>query len=565
MSIRFRPILLLTFALLAGSPALAAPPTDCSTPRNAVDSLFGWLRPGSNQPAEAARCLERSGRTSEELQRLAKQAKELFDARGHRVLVDRLPDSADYADPQTGEARVVVHERLPDVVVERQGDGQWRWTRASLDQVEELHAETFSAVGERLMRNMPEWLRGAVFGVELWQYLALLLVFLVGFVLRKVIQFIVTNRMQSVAHRLGSRWVALLANAVAAPLSTLVMAGVVWVSYPQLRLPIGAALAVAVSVRVLATISFVWAAYRLVDVFSEAMSIRASRTESKLDDQLVPLVRRSLKVVTVIIGALFVLQNLDVDVGSLLAGLGIGGLAFALAAKDTLANFFGSIMIFADRPFQIGDWVVISGAEGIVEEVGFRSTRIRTFYNSVITLPNSKIADAQVDNYGARIYRRTYVTVRLSYDTTPEQMQSFVEGVRAIIRANEYSRKDYYEIHFSGFGEHSLDVMLYFFFKVSNWSEELRERHNVYLEVLRLAKELGVRFAIPTQRLHHEFVAAPGQPREVPTPPSFEQLQQIVRSFGPGGEMAQPAPKLVAGGVYAGKDIPPLEGAKKAG
>src|SRR5690606_33156269 len=113
----------------------------------------------------------------------------------------------------------------------------------------------------------------------------------------------------------------------------------------------------------------------------------------------------------VIMGGLFILQNLNVNVASLLAGLGIGGLAFALAAKDTLANFFGSIMIFSDRPFQVGDWVKIGDAEGIVEEVGFRSSRIRTFYDSLLSIPNGKIVDTPIDNYGARVYRRTFTTL----------------------------------------------------------------------------------------------------------------------------------------------------------
>src|SRR5690606_23763850 len=110
--------------------------------------------------------------------------------------------------------------------------------------------------------------------------------------------------------------------------------------------------------RLLIVVSVVWAAYRMVDVLAERMSIKAAATDSKLDDQLVPLIRKLLKVFVVIAGTLFVLQNLNVNVASVLAGLGIGGLAVALAAKDTLANFFGSIMIFVDRPFQIGDWVV---------------------------------------------------------------------------------------------------------------------------------------------------------------------------------------------------------------
>jgi MscS family membrane protein len=298
-------------------------------------------------------------------------------------------------------------------------------------------------------------------------------------------------------------------------------------------------------------LSLVWAVYRLVDVLAETMAAKAAVTESKLDDQLVPLVRKSLKVLTVIAGLLFLLENLNVDVTSLLAGLGIGGVAVALAAKDTVANFFGSIMIFIDRPFQIGDWVVVSGVEGIVEEVGFRSTRIRTFYNSLVTVPNAKFMEANIDNYGARQYRRSYFTLNVTYDTTVDQMQSFVEGIRAIIQNNPYTRKDYYEVHMSGFGAHSLDVMVYFFFKVKSWTEELRERHHVLLEIMRLAADLGIVFAFPTQTLQVDSLAAPGAERQLPPPLPRGELESVIRDFGPGGTKGQPGGHLVTHGYFA--------------
>lgn len=549
----FRSLLL---ALLAAVPlaASAAPPTDCETPRHAVEALFGWLQPDSLAPDLAARCLDPAGRSDEERALLARRIKEIYDGRSLYVQLDKISDSASYVDRGSGTARAIVHGKLPELYVERQADGLWRWPDAVLDRVDALHMETYAGSLDRVVERLPQSLRGTVFGVELWQYLALGLLVLVGLVLRKVIQMVAAVRLHRLEERFGHLWVAKMVASLDSPGATLVMAGVLAVAYPQLHLPIKAALVAEVAVRMIAVVAMVWAAYRLVDVVSEALAHRASQTESKLDDQLVPLVRRSMKIATVVLGALFVLQNLDVDVGSLLAGLGIGGLALAMAAKDTLANFFGSVMIFADRPFQIGDWVALDGTEGIVEEVGFRSTRIRTFYNSLVTVPNSKIADAKVDNYGARRYRRTNVTLPLSRDTTPEQMQAFVEGVRAILRANAFTRKDYYEVHFAGFGAHSLDVLLYFFFEVASWSDELRERHNVYLEVLRLAGALGVRFAYPTSTLLHEFVAEPGAPRQLPQPPPPERMAEVVRGFGPGGAQARPGDNELAGGWYAGQE-----------
>jgi MscS family membrane protein len=288
--------------------------------------------------------------------------------------------------------------------------------------------------------------------------------------------------------------------------------------------------------------------YRLVDLFTAWLDQKAQQTATKLDDQLVPLARRALKIFIVSIGTVFVLQNLNYDVASLVAGLGIGGLAFALAAKDTIANLFGSATIFASRPFQIGDWVVIGGStEGVVESVGFRSTRVRTFYNSLISIPNAKVADAVVDNYGAREVRRMKMTLGLTYDTTTEQMQAFVEGIRAILKANTFIKQDGFEVHFNSFGDSSLNVLVYSFLRVPDWTTELKEKHNLMLEFMRLAESLGVSFAFPTQTLHVDTLAQQAD-NEAQAVLTDDKLKELVEAFGPGGAESRPGgPKLTHG------------------
>lgn len=396
-----------------------------------------------------------------------------------------------------------------------------------------------------LTRHLPDGWHAVLFGIAMWQYCALGVLFLLGLLSRQVLHFVMVSRMKRLSKQLAQAWVASLVDVVASPGATLVMALLLGAGYPLLNLAEGPRSAIAAVVKTLVALAITWAAYRLVDVLAHRMAERAAGTESRLDDQLVPLLRKTLKVGTVIAGGLFILQNLRIDVGSLLTGLGIGGLAFALAAKDTIANFFGSFMIFVDRPFQIGDWIVAGGAEGVVEEVGFRSTRIRTFYNSLVTLPNATFTETKIDNYGARRYRRTSTTLNLTYETSAEQMQAFVEGARAVIEANPHTRKDYYEVHMSGFGSHSLDVMLYFFFEVADWSDELRERHNVFLELLRLAESLKISFAFPTQTLHVDSVRAAGEPSLRSARPSDPELARVVRDYGPGGALSRPSgPKL---------------------
>ena len=555
MLIRISVALMVLFA----TSLAVAQPHSCKTPRSAVSSLFDALQSGERDPQRASVCFQADERMSAELGRLAVQLKALFDSRGLYVDLGEVPSETDYVDPDSGRSEYTVHADLRGIVVARQSDGRWLWTSGSLARGAILYRESFQGVEAKLIRKIPPSLKGTVFDVALWQYLALFLVFVLGLAVRKVIQFVVTSRIRRLAETLGQAWASRVVDVFASPGATLVMAAMLWISYPRLRLPLAASMVVGGTVRVMVVVSIVWAAYRVVDVLAERMAIKAASTESKLDDQLVPLVRKSLKVFTVLAGSLFILQNLSVNVGSLLAGLGIGGVAVALAAKDTIANFFGSVMIFVDRPFQIGDWVVVDGTEGIIEEVGFRSTRIRTFYNSLVTVPNAKFTEAHIDNYGARRYRRSFFTLNLTYDTTPEQMQAFVEGIRGIVQANEYSRKDYYEIHMCGFGAHSLDVMVYFFFEVSSWSEELRERHNVMLEIMRLAEELGVSFAFPTQTLHVDSLAAMGAERRVPPPHPTDKLVETLEAFGPEGSRARPRGPTLSHGYFAGA-LPKREG-----
>ena len=255
----------------------------------------------------------------------------------------------------------------------------------------------------------------------------------------------------------------------------------------------------------------VWGAYRLVDLLAAHFTALAQRTESRVDDILVPLVRRGLKIVVAAFGLLFIAQNLNIDVTSLLAGLGLGGLAFALAAKDTVENLFGSVTVLVDRPFHIGDWVVIGDVEGTVEEIGFRSTRIRTFYNSVITVPNSTLVHSSVDNLGVRSFRRVKCMISIQYDTPPDRIEAFCEGIRELIRKHPYTRKDYYLVYFNEFADSALNILLYAFHQTPDWPTELRERHRLFVDIVRLAQRLSVEFAFPTRTLH--LASAPPEMR----------------------------------------------------
>jgi MscS family membrane protein len=350
--------------------------------------------------------------------------------------------------------------------------------------------------------HVPDLLQGRSFLLEHWQWAALVLLAFAGVVVDRLIRYALGVWLRKLLSSADHGRIAEAITRFEKPIGILTMAVVWWLLLGSLDLPPQALETLRFATRLMMAGAGVWAAYRFVDLASEKLSTLASRTESRVDDILVPLVRRALKIAVLAFGVLFVAQNLDIDITSLLAGLGLGGLAFALAAKDTVENLFGSVTVLIDRPFQIGDWVVIDDLEGTVEEIGFRSTRIRTFYNSVVTVPNSRLVNTAVDNLGARRYRRLKCMIGVQYDTDPERLDAFCEGIRELIRLHPYTRKDYYMVYFNEFSDSSLNVLLYVFFDTPDWATELRERHRLLVDIVRLARRLGVQFAFPTRTLH---------------------------------------------------------------
>lgn len=550
--IRNIPSLLLAALVVASvlSPNAADAAQQCVTPRQAVETLLNWQQPEQTDLSKAAACLDRSGvANSKEAQLRARQIKDVLDARGLFVELEDVPADAAY-ETAGGEKRFVLFRTLPELYIEKVGD-QWLWSATAVGSAARLHSETFLVDVGSIEQNLPAWARQELFGLSLWQMIGLFVLILLGFLLRLLVSLLLSSWARRAMVKIGAHWGDEILSKGSRPIGTLTAAIASGSLLPLLRLPVRLSQVGMVVVQVIAALSVIATLYRLVDLFTAWLEGKAGKTETKLDDQLVPLIRKAMKVFVVAIGSVFVLQNLNVDVGGLLAGLGLGGLAFALAAKDTVANIFGSATIFADRPFHVGDWIGVAGVDGTVEQVGFRSTRLRTFHNSVVSIPNATIADSVIDNFGARKYRRVTTTLGLTYDTPAQKVQAFVEGIRAIILANEHTRKDFYEIHFKNFGPSSLDIMVYFFFEVATWSDELRERHNVMLEFLRLAEALGVSFAFPTQTLHVESLAPQ---KEIPTHASKQapQLAEVVNAFGPGGTSSQATGIHITDGYFPG-------------
>ncbi|MFP5519965.1 MAG: mechanosensitive ion channel family protein [Bdellovibrionia bacterium] len=243
-------------------------------------------------------------------------------------------------------------------------------------------------------------------------------------------------------------------------------------------------------------------AYFAVDALGSVFASYAAKTDSKMDDMLAPFLTKTLKVLVIILGALILLQSLGLNVISLLAGLGLGGLALALAAQDTAANIFGSITIFLDQPFKVGDWIKVQDVEGTVENIGFRSTQIRTFYNSLISIPNSVVAKEKIDNMGLRRLRRIRHQLGLTYSTSPAKIEEFCNNLRYVISQEPKVNKDNITIAFNGYGDSSLNILVNFHIEVETIQEELALQQRILLDILALSHQMQVEFAFPTRTVH---------------------------------------------------------------
>ncbi|MEM9861719.1 MAG: mechanosensitive ion channel family protein [Myxococcota bacterium] len=541
-----RPLIAAWLIALAVPTVGHAQANPCDTPRQAAASFLDNLQEGAENGTEATRCFDWGDTPRAEREPLARKLKAVLDQRGLYIDLEDLPDER---EPEEVGDTLVLSSRLPEIELERGARG-WRFSRESVESIQGLYDATFSVDIEGFIEALPSWMRSPFLpGLALWQLLGLLLGVVVGLLARRLVANVVVGQGAKLIAR--SKLIAddNVLKRAGKPFGTLALAGVLWWVLPLLRFSVRVNQVGSIALRVMAAGAVVMVVYRLVDVGADILARRAADTETKLDDQLIPLIRKSLKVFVSAVGIIFVLQNLDVDVGSLIAGASLGGLAFTLAAKDTVANLFGSLSIFADQPFQVGDWVVIEGKEGTVEEVGMRSTRIRTFKESVVSIPNAVVANAAVDNFGQRRYRRCSLKLGLTYASSTDQLQAFVEGIRAILRANAHVRQDAYEVHFRDFGDSALEVVAYFFFTVNTWTEELRERQNVLLEIMRLSEALKVEFAFPTQTLH---VLRDGEGKSAA--PAAEKLAAIAESFGPGGDRSNADSGSLTSGFWPVKD-----------
>jgi MscS family membrane protein len=326
---------------------------------------------------------------------------------------------------------------------------------------------------------------------------------LAGFILRALLNSVVANRLIALAEKTETEADDVASAAIVNPLGLILpVVGI----YLAVRTMLSARPEWVVTsdkiFMVVSVLVITWTLFKLADALTILLNELAAKTDSKLDDQVVPLVRKALKIFMAILAFILIAQNLGYSVSGLLAGLGIGGLALAMASKDTLANLFGSIMILIDRPFHVGDWITFPGGDGVVEEVGMRSTRIRTFAKTVVSIPNQALANATVENHSLMPKRRIKFTLGVTYESTVDQVRGLVARIEEYLKSNSDIDQEFMLVKFTTFNDSSLDIFVYCFTVTTDWTKHLSVKQDVNLKIMSLVEEMGMGIAFPTQTVH---------------------------------------------------------------
>ncbi|MFC1822844.1 mechanosensitive ion channel family protein [Thermodesulfobacteriota bacterium] len=353
-----------------------------------------------------------------------------------------------------------------------------------------------------------------IIGNQLWRILALFGVILISMLLGKIVRFF----LQKSAQRFESRDRLILSTTLSAlgrgSVFLLAAFGIsIGLTFLALKSKVAEVSTTLSSI--LLSIGIGYFLYWLVDIPGNWLAKMAKKTESKLDDMIVPVIRKSLRVTVFILVLVQIAQILsDKPITSIIAGLGIGGLAIALGAQDTIKNFFGSVVLFMDKPFEIGDRVVIDGHDGPVEEVGLRSTKIRTLDGHLVTVPNGELAGKTIQNIGKRPFIKRTVNITITYDTPPEKIDRALEIIKGILDNHEGMDEGRPpRVFFNNFNDASLNIMVIYWYHPPKYWDYMAFTEKFNREVFRRFNEEGIDFAFPTQTVY--LAGDPSRPLSV--------------------------------------------------
>jgi MscS family membrane protein len=340
------------------------------------------------------------------------------------------------------------------------------------------------------------------FGNTLWQYILFAIVFVGSFLIAKVVYFILKHKVSKMASRTKTQFDEMIVSIIKGPLSMVISIIGLTIALQFLTLEPGMLGFFSALLSVLISIALIWFFMRFVEVFVDAYIVpRAAKTDSKLDDEIVPVLKKALKALVIIFGILSMASNFGYDITAMIAVLGVAGIGIGFALKDTMENMLSGVLIYMDRPFRIGDRIKLAdGTYGDITDVGLRSSKIKNLDNNIVIIPNSKMINTVVENYvmPSKKLKQSF-NIGLVYETSPKKMKQAIKIIEDAIKTTEGVTSDEPIIRFMGFGDFSLNLLcLYWIKSLKYWDS----KHFVNMKILEEFEKAGISIAFPTQTIH---------------------------------------------------------------
>jgi len=389
-------------------------------------------------------------------------------------------------------------------------------TNASKEMLHSLDQSIFDQIQPYINKlyasQYGRYLADTIFGIPLGNLIAAILVFLIVVILRKYLTKVVTRFLLNLAKKTETQLDDIIVNQLKFPIRFLfiIIALDLFFQFTFLNNEF---------TQLLLSSLLIFDVYWMLYAFTPAIHhflINYSRHNEHISYELSRFIVRIIRLLVILMGIISLLYNFGINVTAFVASLGLVGMAFALAAKDTAANLFGSIALMLDQSIRIGEWVKVNGVEGIVEDIGMRTTKIRTFEKSFVVVPNSIVANTNIENFSRGI-RRIKMVIGLTYDTTTAQMQKITYDLRSMLMAHEGIAHDQtLLIRFDRFEDSYLGIFVYAFTNTSDWARYLEIKEDINLKIMEIVEENGASFAFPSQSIYVEKL--PFEKSEPPRP-----------------------------------------------
>lgn len=432
------------------------------------------------------------------------------------------------AQAQNTDTNLKQHSQQPGLGQSRSPAGTGP---SDLEEAIPIDAEKIDAAGKTLGKKIDavtvgasvkygRWINARAFGEVSWLKLIFCLgLILLVFAIERAIRSVISLRIKKATQGRAYGWGDLILEALSRPLTLFIQVyGIYWALSPiwiYFEVPGGANLlhkAAGKAADLGGTVALFWFLYRFIISIDFKIKKWISTTDNSIHDMLVPLVSKTVRAFILVVGGMLVIQNMTgIELGPLVASLGIGGLAFALAGKDSISNFLGSLTILLDKPFSVGERIIIDKHDGFVEGVGFRSTRIRTLTGNLVSIPNERITSSTLENIARRSYLRWNMELGLTCETPPEKVERAVRIVEEILKDHEGMRDYPPRVHFNGFKDWSLNVSIYaWYFPPDFWKFQAWVQESC-LEIMRRFREETIEMAYPTQAVYQIEGEKPAQ------------------------------------------------------